>query len=164
MSAGRPGPTSGRRWGRRPPPALHEPLIATGVNGQGDGLYLEYGAEHPGQIQFGHDHFGGGASLSAPVEIDRAAPHVLTILMGSLLPPASDPVYRSHPGRLALKRVTRVTLDGRVVLHETAAEYAEAPSQTITVGLNLTGLSTSAPVLTGRILEMQSMAPDFTVP
>lgn len=143
-----------------PPPALHEPLVVTGANGRGDGLYVEYGSEHPEQIQFGHDHFGGGAVISAPVAIDRAAPHVVTILMGSLLPPAGDPLYRGHPGWLALKRTTLVTLDGRVVLRQANAEYAEVPSQTITVGLNLIGLSTAAPVLTAKISRLEAVTPD----
>jgi len=147
-----------------PPPALHEPLVVSGATGQGDGLYVEYGDEHPELIQFGHDHFGGGAHVSAPVAIDRSRPHVVTILMGSLLPPASDPIYRAHPAWLALKRATLVTLDGRLVLRETQAEYAEAPSQTITVGLNLIGLSTSAPVLTGRLIKLERIAPDSVVP
>jgi hypothetical protein len=147
-----------------PPPALHEPLVVTGVTGRGDGLYVGYGDEHPGTVQFGHDHFGGGARESAPVAIDRAAPHVVTILLGSLLPPPNDPIYRAHPSWLALKHETRVVLDGRVVLRETNAEYAEAPRGTITVGLNLIGLSTSAPVLTARILRLESVSPDSLPP
>ncbi len=147
-----------------PPPALHEPLVVTGFPGRGDGLYVEYGEEHPDQVRFGHDHYGGGAVVGSPVTLDRAAPHVVTILMGSLLPPAGDPLYREHPGWLALKRATRVAVDGRTVLRETAAEYTDSPSQTITVGLNLIGLSTAAPVLTARIIRLESLAPDAVAP
>jgi hypothetical protein len=146
-----------------PPPAVHEPLVVTGVTGRGEGLYVQYGHD-PNVIGFGYDRFGGGASDSRPVRIDRTAPHVLTVLMGSLLPPATDPIYRVHPGWLALKNTTRVVLDGRVVMDERKAVYDEVPSQTITVGLNLIGLSTCAPVSTARILRMERVDPDHLGP
>jgi hypothetical protein len=147
-----------------PPPALHEPLVVTGFPGRGDGLYVEYSGEHPDQVRFGHDHYGGGAAASTLVTLNRAGPHVVTILMGSLLPPAGDPLYREHPDWLALRRATRVILDGQVVLREAAAEYTDAPSETITVGLNLIGLSTASPVLTARILKLERLTPDTLAP
>ena len=62
-----------------------EPLAVTGRTGQGDIFYVHYvDSTH---LSFGLDHWGIGATNSAPIEIDYSQPHEIILLAGFLLPP-----------------------------------------------------------------------------
>jgi len=56
------------------PPGLQEPLVATGVTGAGDIVYVRY-VDDRRDPAFGFDHWGVGGTMSAPVEIDSLRAH-----------------------------------------------------------------------------------------
>jgi hypothetical protein len=126
------------------PPGLQEPLVASGVTGAGDLIYVRYLDDR--RVAFGFDHWGVGGIMSKPVEIDFRQAHQLTVKMGSLTP---APV----PGKPALGKL-EVTLDGAVVL---AGEFGFHPAQVEQVyfGANVIGGSTAVPKFSGRIVDLR---------
>jgi len=126
------------------PSGLQEPLVASGVTGAGDLIYVRYIDDR--RVAFGFDHWGVGGIMSEPVEIDFRQAHQLTVKMGSLAP---APV----PGKPALGKL-EVTLDGAVVL---AGEFEFHPAQVEQVyfGANIIKGSTAVPKFSGRIVDLR---------
>ena len=126
------------------PPGLQEPLVASGVTGAGDLIYVRYLDDR--HVAFGFDHWGVGGIMSKPVEIDFRQAYQLTVKMGSLAP---APV----PGKPALGKL-EVTLDGAVVL---AGEFEFHPARVEQVyfGANVIGGSTAGPKFSGRIVDLR---------
>jgi len=172
---GRPGysrPFSGRILGWRiladsPPPApkieygpvrivltlptfsgvRSDPLLCSGESGRGDLVYLRYqDARH---LSFGHDHWGAGATESAPVTIDPRARQVVEIDCGALYPPPSAPGWSGPANR---DRCI-IRLNGRVVWDAPGVFYP-ASADEIEVGRNAIGASSSGPAFSGGIVSV----------
>jgi hypothetical protein len=95
----------------------NEPLVYTGWGPRSNVLFVHY--VDPAHIQLG---FMGanGTSRGAPLAIDYAKPHSLTVSMGSFYPPRDHPFFDSLPVEDAetLSGTLFVELDGRTVLHQ----------------------------------------------
>jgi hypothetical protein len=125
-----------------------EPLVATGMSGAGDIVYVHY--LDPTHLSFGFHHWGISTLNGAPVEIDYGQPHRLEITLDSLYPPA----LRDRPfsGRV------RVALDGTIVLEGPADCFPSAPYE-IRLGVNPLGGSITDPAFTGKILSTERRQP-----
>jgi hypothetical protein len=121
----------------------HEPLVVTGSSGEGDLLYASYvDARH---IAIGFDHWGTRGLLGAPIEIDYAKPHRLTLTMDSLYP----------PGTLwASGGLVQVKVDGQLALGGRSPCFP-SPSSEIRIGENPIGGSTCGPRFTGKVLATE---------
>jgi hypothetical protein len=124
----------------------HEPLVVSGISGAGDLLYVDYiDSSH---ISIGLDHWGFRGLNGAPIEIDYADPHQLSLTMGSLHPPGSDPDLTTR---------VRVTIDGQTALEGQMRCHPSAPSM-IRIGRNPIGGSTCGPTFTGQMLSVRRLA------
>jgi hypothetical protein len=129
---------------------LSEPLVTTGHTGRGDIFYVHYlDATH---LSFGLDHWGIGATVSAPIAVDYSQPHEIILLAGFLLPPA-DPAQESQRPELARQRGhLLISLDGRPAF-SMAESFFPVPRDTIAFGVNFIGGSVARSSFTGNILE-----------
>lgn len=136
-----------------------EPIVSTGAEQEGDFIYVIYhDATH---IQLAFDHWFVGGPVTAPIPIDLTRDHQLEISLGSLFPPAGDPLFAGMPmARVQeLKRTVAVILDGNPVLHAAAASFDSNPRQ-VTVGRNLIKGSSCSPAFTGTIIQADRIWPD----
>jgi hypothetical protein len=127
-----------------------DPLLVSGATGAADFLYVHY--EDDRHVRLGFDHWGVGGPVSEPVPIQPGAEQEFVISMGSLLPPADDPVYRREPGWSKLRTRLLVTLNGRMVLNVPMECYPSRGDQ-LFVGCNPLGGSTTTPIFLGRIVS-----------
>jgi len=117
-----------------------EPLVQIGRSGAGDGVYVRYVDDR--HIVLGYDHWGFVRPESAPIPVDYGAEHTVWIDYDSL---HADPEQR--PGR------TVVRLDGREVWAvERSASHPHLEDSLI-IGGNPLGMSSSGPQFTGEILS-----------
>lgn len=143
-----PVPDIHRQWGplrlavRFPVEATDavEPLLTTGRTGRGDVLFVRY--EPDGALRFGHDHWGVGADLSEPVQLDRSEVHFLEIHSPALLP--------SAPAGLELR------IDGRTIFRSTYTPY-RAEQGEIHPGENPIGASSCVSKFTGAFLLQERL-------
>lgn len=112
-----------------------EPLLVTGRAGRADFVYLKYLPKN--QVLFGHDHWGGGGLISAPISLDSNHLYLLEIKMSTL----EDP-------NLVIK------LDGQEVLNNYVHCYPTAEYE-ITVGRNKVGGTSCAQQFSGEIKEVE---------
>jgi hypothetical protein len=137
-----------------------EPIVSTGVEEAGDFVYAIYvDSRH---IRLGFDHWFEGGPLTKPIAIDYGAEHELEISLGSLFPPADDPVFAGMPAPqvAAIKNTVLVKLDGRAVIDAPADCYESNPLQ-VTVGRNTIKGTTSNPRFTGEILASERVWPEI---
>jgi hypothetical protein len=140
-------------------PGRSEPLLSTGHTGAGDFIYVTYVDEK--RVRFGFDHWGYGGDISAPVDVDYAAPHEIWISMGSLYPKfGDDKAWRGlDPGlRRRLRSRVEVVIDGRSVLSTEAATHPATPAE-VTVARNAIGGSTSDPLFSGTVVFVERAGP-----
>jgi hypothetical protein len=128
-----------------------EPLVVTGRSGVGDFVFVRY--EAGGRVRFGADHWGIGASVGEPVEIDFDQPHTLEITLGSLY----EQVAGQEGADKSLRARTEVRLDGRLVFADRLPANPSEASR-ITIGRNLIGGSSCGPQFSGKILEIERPA------
>ena len=113
----------------------NEPLLATGVNGRGDLIYVTY--LDGGHVQVAHDKWNFGGAKSGPIAVDYTGVQTVEISLGSLYSGAaagpssgiSDKEGRSPKGGLWVK------WNGQTVLAETVDAYPATPAQ-VEVGKN----------------------------
>ena len=142
---------------------LHEPLLATGKKGAGDLVYIYY--EDTQHIRIGVDHWGVGATLSDPVEVDYAEQHEIWVLEGALFPETGDNARwgATSPARRArLKSTVAVVLDGKTILSAPNATYPTTKDEVV-VGKNSIGASTAEPEFSG-ILRYSERTGTFVPP
>ncbi len=138
-----------------------EPLLATGVTGAGDILFVRY--EGSGKARFGLDHWGLGGPTSGSVDIGpKGIPHEVVVSNGALFPPASDPIYTLHPGWLRLRDWTVIGFDRRPVLMAPISAYASRADH-ITPGFDGIGGSTNQSRFTGEITSTAFASPDLVL-
>ncbi len=122
-----------------------EPLITTGVTGQGDFLYLIQDSDR--SVRLGFDHWGVGGKVSEPLSIDPAKPLTIEASLGSLYPAKATAERRGW---------LLVRVNGSIVWSEPAEFYA-APPGTIRFGANPIGGSTTSEIFSGDILQLHSL-------
>lgn len=120
-----------------------QPLLCTGRTGAADVIYVKYLGG--GQLQVGHDHWGGGATLSAPFQVDWSRPQEAEISMDSLEPTGAT------GGRGP--RGLSVRWNGRRVLTESAGIFPTTAREVV-IGANPVGASTCSPAFGGTILSV----------
>ena len=134
-------------------PGSAEPLVATGVSGAGDIIYVRYiDASH---VSFGFDHWGTPGLTGPPVEIDYSQKHRLALTMDALYPGGAAPSPYSG--------VVRVVLDGATVLDGNSSCFPTHLYE-IRIGKNPLGSSTSGAAFTGRILSVVRKPPSQLLP
>ncbi len=132
-----------------------EPLVTTGRTGRADFLFVRYIDQR--HIAFGLDHWGSGAAISAPIEIDYAKTHEVVISLGSLLPSPDSAWSREDPARDRWRNQVLVVLDGGVVFHW-QQEAWPATSRDIFFGINLIGGTAAQLSFSGRVLGLAPAA------
>jgi len=147
---GYPGPV---RWVVRFPtdaPNYAEPLITTGRTGRGDILYVHYvDGTH---VTFGLDHWGIGATTSAPIAVDYRQPHEILIFAGFLLAPEDKSQDARYPEVAPQRGHLLVVMDGRRVFY-LAQPFFEVPRNSIRFGADFIGGSLTQASYSGEILE-----------
>jgi hypothetical protein len=124
-------------------PGTAEPLVASGVAGAGDLVYVRY--VDPRHIVVGFDHWGIGGSVSEPIAVDYGQAHHMAVSMDSLYPAGTAPRWTG---------IVRVTVDGEEALRAKWHCYPSGPDQ-ITVARNAIGGSTCGALFTGHVLTIE---------
>jgi hypothetical protein len=134
---------------------IREPILSTGVPGQGDILYIEYLSGM--RARLGLFHIGSGGPTSHEFSISPG-PHRVTVSLGSLYPPIEHPLLAGYPRPFAeaLKRRVEVTLDSETVMSTSANFYFATPGL-LYVGANRLASDVSAPAFTGVISNPMRM-------
>lgn len=129
------------------PAGGREDLVVTGWRGETDAVFVTY--PDPTHVQIGFEHQGSPPQLSAPIAVDRAVAHEVRVALGSLLPPASHPLFAMWPegGRIAAQRQARVEFDGTPVLDLYQRFHPASPGST-RIG------DTGARAFSGKLLEI----------
>jgi len=138
-----------------------EPLVVTGLGKHDvDGIMVRYLDDT--HVQFSAFHLGRGGPVSEPVEIDYAAPHRVRIVLGSLYPPATHPLFASWPPSQAarIQRRLKIDLDERTVLQGNFTVHPSVPSGT-TVGRSNLPPDVSTPAFTGKIIAQRRLGLDL---
>ncbi len=126
-----------------------EPLLSTGLPGQGDIAYIEYlGAD---RAQIGFFHLGSGGPTSGEFTLSPGL-HRVDLTLGSLYPPREYPGFAGYPAAAVerLKRQLEVSVDGKSVLNSSTRFYFATPGL-VHVGANPLAEDVSDPAFTGRI-------------
>ena len=155
-----PGPVRIRLMFPKHLTGRNEPIVVTGVTGQGDFIYVRYVDEQ--HIRVGFDHWLVGGPLTDPIACDYGLPHELTISMGSLLVPA-DPAKPDSSAIARLRTHCLVQLDGKTIIACASAFHPTKPEQ-INLGANRIGGSTSESLFYGDILRAERVAPEVVLP
>jgi hypothetical protein len=124
-----------------------EPLVVTGLTGQGDILLIEYMDAQT--VRFGWDHWGAPLVVSEAVPVDFAAEHRIDVAMESLQTVADAALSRElRSGHIS------VAIDGRRVW-EHAGLFFPAEAEEVSVGRNPIGGTVCGPVFGGEILAAE---------
>ena len=146
------------RTGRR------EPLLTTGnLVGTGDIIYVSYLDER--HVQFGFFHLGAGGPISAPIPIDYATDHTLTLHLGSLYPPRQHPLFRTWSDTEVnkIRRRLEVAIDGQTALQASVNVYTST-SDGVHIGTNSLASDVTQPRFTGQILASRRLGAKPPVP
>lgn len=140
------------------PLEAREPLVGTGLPGAGDLFFVYY--LPGGLVKFGHDHWGGGEVLSAPLKLDFNKEYLIEIDMGSLHAQA----WRDgQPGEsrpiTPVSRRLRASIDGKRILDVLRPFHPTAPGE-VEIGYNGIGSSAAKEMFSGQVIEVSRLAPD----
>jgi hypothetical protein len=125
-----------------------EPLVASGVIGAGEILFVRYlDGTH---VQFGLSRVGADDLVSQPIVIDFSRRHTLVVSLGSFFPPASDPLYTHRPELAAYRGQVIVILDGKTVF-SSAASFFPSRIDDLNFGTNLLLFPKIEPNFTGVV-------------
>ncbi|MEI8088729.1 MAG: hypothetical protein WCG63_03955 [Opitutaceae bacterium] len=116
-----------------------EPIVSSGESGKGDLIYVKY--LDANTIVFGYDHWGVGGFETQPLHIDGAAVQIIGVDYGALYPRGTSQAH----DRVVLR------LNGQVVADK-AAQYHICEPDTVVVGANLIGASTSSSAFSGVVI------------
>jgi hypothetical protein len=120
-----------------------DPLVASGVTGAADFVYVVYRGGN--RLRFGFDHWGEGGNVGAEVQFDPRVLHRLEIETGALEP---SPLGSGTSG------MVRVRLDGAIAVEGESHFHPRNPDQ-IFIGRNPIGGSTAGPSFRGEILVLE---------
>jgi hypothetical protein len=128
-----------------------QPLLATGRNGAGDLISVEW--LPGGNLRFGHDCWGSGQWLSDPVKTSSEGEHVIEVQMLPLQPGGANPKTPSeNTGRLIIQ------FDGRRIA-DVVRPFNPAAPEEIFFGYNAIGASSAVPTFAGSVLEAEAIPP-----
>lgn len=127
-----------------------EPLVSMGTAGQGDLVYITY--ESSTRISIGHDHWGYGGTISAPISIRPA--EILIIEIDAPVMRASS-LETETAGTVHRHLIVRV--NGQPVLRETERIHATAP-ETIAIGRNPLLFTTAESSFSGTVHWISRLA------
>lgn len=143
----------------KPAAAVVEPLLSAGTSEYTDSLYVIESATGR-QIELLGDHSGYGGPRSEPIAITPGQTYTLTIDMGALYPPLSQPfigVFNATQSRI-LKTGIRVEMDGKTVLDRKMRSY-DAPPWSVEIGRNNVTMNPFKTEFSGRILSATRLPP-----
>jgi len=126
------------------------PLIATGNRDAGDMLFVRLQTD--GQIRIGHDCFGAGAIVSAPLPYDPTVDQVIEVEMGSLYPPGLEDLPPFARSRL------RVALNGNLLI-DTSRPFNPSLAEEVEFGFNTLGASSAIDYFPGAIRRIERIPP-----
>jgi len=130
-----------------------EPLLSVGTGGAGDVVFVYY--HSAGRISLGWEQPGWGVIFSDPLDLALEKPHRLMFALGSLMPPAGDPLYLARPEYAALRDAVLLQLDGRTVLAAHGSFQPYSPDRVV-VGANVVGGAVAGANFGGRITDITS--------
>ena len=137
-------------------PGRYDPLLVSGITGAGDFCNVFYPA--PGKVAFSHDAWGLGGSASATYTVDFSKDHLIEIDHGGLYPDpdasTTTPQWAEQSRRM--RNRVRILLDGMVVLDAGDQVHRAAP-ETVTVGENLLGGSSTAARFSGDLISTEKI-------
>jgi hypothetical protein len=137
-------------------PGRYDPLLVSGITGAGDFCNVFYPA--PGKVAFSHDAWGLGGSASATYTVDFSKDHLIEIDHGGLYPDpdasTTTPQWAEQSRRM--RNRVRILLDGMVVLDAGDQVHRAAP-ETVTVGENLLGGSSTAARFSGDMISTEKI-------
>jgi hypothetical protein len=117
-----------------------DPLVASGVTGAADFVYVTYRGGN--RLRFGFDHWRAGGNVGDEIPFDPRGLHRLEIETGALEP---------SPFGSGTSGIVRVRLDGAIAVEGKSRFYPRDPDQ-IFIGRNPIGGSTAGPRFRGEIL------------
>lgn len=127
---------------------VHEPLLTTGAPGRGDVLVANFIDQ--AHITLSLDHWGYGGPTSAPFEIKPGTRQTMQISFGSFFPDSERPLNVDATLWTAASHRLSVTLD-KVKVFDVSTPFFEAPADTMAVGRNSIGASSSVAEFSGKI-------------
>ncbi|HEY1792155.1 MAG TPA: DUF2079 domain-containing protein [Opitutaceae bacterium] len=138
----------------------NEPVVATGVWGKGDIVFVRYLGGN--KIQFGADHWGTGVRFSPILDLKAPGPHTLVVDSAALEPPVGSPRWATvSPADQQRSCATiSVWFDGRQVLSTDFPAFPSAQEEVV-VGSNSISGSTCGPSFTGIISGTGRLRPGF---
>lgn len=101
-----------------------------------------------GQLRIGHDSFGAGAIVSAPMPYDPDVDQVLDVEMGSLYEPGREGISTFARSRL------RVALNGSVII-DTSRPFNPSMAGEVEFGFNTIGASSAIDYFPGAIRKVE---------
>ncbi len=122
-----------------------DPLLSVGRTQAADSVYLQALGEN--RYRLGLDHWGVGAIHSEAFELEPERIYAVMIELGSLKPQGVDQAD-----------TVRVSVDGKVLLDARVPLYPVDPD-TVVVGANPLGMSTSSPRFSGDIVSIRRHLP-----
>ncbi len=125
---------------------ISHPLLSVGVAGAADSIFLRRTPDQ--RYVVGVDHWGYGGPESPAIELSPDDVHRVVIELGTLFEHAEVPPDRA-----------RIWIDGRLVL-ETRANFYAAKLDTVAIGQNPAGMSTSGPAFGGTLTSIQRHVPE----
>jgi len=137
-------------------PGRYDPLLVSGVTGAGDFCNVFYPA--PGKVAFSHDAWGLGGSASATYTVDLAQEHIVEIDHGGLYPDPDSNITTPQWAEAArgMRNRVRILLNGLVVMDVGDQVHRAAP-ETVTVGENLLGGSSTAARFSGTLISAEKI-------
>jgi hypothetical protein len=128
---------------------VSEPLLTGGLPSHANFLYVQYvDGEH---VRFGYDAWESGSLVSSPIKTDYGSEHEIVIVNDAGRPADVRHATERIPGTLL------VTLDGETILSDRSVPSAIDPN-TVFVGLNFVGGSSTRTNFTGEILSVEEDA------
>ena len=125
--------------------ARSEPLVSSGETGKGNLVFIKYVDART--IVLGYDHWGAGAYESGPVTVEPGGELTLGVDYGAL-----------HAAGRGPGDTVTIQVNGRTVL-ERAAGFHPCQPDTVVVGANLIGASSSTPSFTGNLIRQERLQP-----
>jgi hypothetical protein len=141
-------------------PGETQPILTTGLTGEGDIVFVRY--EAGGAARICVDHWGAPLTASDPFVLAPGTRHLLSIGLGSLYPPEGALPEVDDRGLRAVRNRLRIDVDGRRVLDCERTAYPSLP-EWLTIGANFIGGSSVGTAFYGKI-EGVKQAPLEGVP
>jgi hypothetical protein len=134
-----------------------EMLLASGIVGRGDQLFVSYLDPH--HVRFGIDHWGSAPLLSESISITPGAEQHIIVSFGSFFPPQDDPRYLASHGLRFLQQWLFLSVND-VVLFSQPFDFFGAENDGVTIGRSKIGSSNANLVFTGKIVSAAHRNPE----